>query len=282
MKYIPETHFSYATLTERTKLLPFYLIGVGCDWEQEPIHRPFGYPSYVWLQCISGSGDLDIEGQSFDVRPGNGFLIYPGVTHHYRATGDEPWRVDWIAFEGNSVAGVLDSIGRSTPGIYSVVHQERISVELHRALGLLLSKSDPRGEECSAIVYTVLMLLARLTHSRDEEPYVAYHYRLVPVFRYIDEHYSQPLQIADLAEHIAVSPQYLCRLFRTYLNSRPFEYVASVRITKSKQLLIESPEMRIRDVAHAVGYDNESYFGTVFRRSEGVTPTRFRAIHGLE
>ena len=282
MEYEHEAHFSYAALTERTKLLPFYLVGVGCDWEQEAVNRPFGYPSHVWVQTMSGSGYLQLENQTYEVGPGEGILIHPGLSHHYHAIGLDPWRVDWIAFEGNSVARVLASIDRSASGVYSVVHQEQISAELHRALGILKGASDPRGEECSAIAYSVLMLLARLTHSWDEDPHMTYHNRLAPVFQYIDDNYPEPIQIADLADHISISPQYLCRLFRAYLNTRPFEYVASVRIAKSKQLLIEAPEMRIKDVATSVGYENESYFGTVFRRAEGVSPTRFRAIHGVE
>lgn len=282
MKYSRDDRFVYATLTEQTKLLPFYLVGVGCDWDQEPINRPFGYPSFVWVQTISGTGTLTLAGQTLDITPGEGLLIHPGVAHHYHASGTAPWMVDWIAFEGNSVAGVLDSIRRSESGVYSVVHQEQISAELHRALGIIKSGSDPRGEECSAIAYAVLMLLARLTHFRDEDPRVSYHNRLTPVFRYIDQYYARPIQITDLAAQVSVSPQYLCRLFRAYLNTRPFEYVASVRIAKSKLLLIEHPDMRVRDIARSVGYESESYFGAVFRRLEGISPTRFRSIHGLE
>lgn len=39
--------------------------------------------------------------------------------------------------------------------------------------------------------------------------------------------------------------------------------------------------MEVREIAKRVGYEDTSYFIKLFKRQEGVTPIRFRKIHGL-
>ena len=40
-------------------------------------------------------------------------------------------------------------------------------------------------------------------------------------------------------------------------------------------------ELRIYEVADLVGYENASYFCTMFKRHTGMSPEKFRKLHGL-
>jgi AraC-like DNA-binding protein len=105
--------------------------------------------------------------------------------------------------------------------------------------------------------------------------------KLHPVTQYIEENCHRPVTIAELADCIGVSSQYLCHLFKVTLNMRPMEYVNRERIHKSKEWMFREPTLKIQEIAARVGFDNPSYFSSVFRKLEGVSPERFKKSHGM-
>ena len=92
---------------------------------------------------------------------------------------------------------------------------------------------------------------------------------------YIDNNYSQSITMEQLCEVSGVSKQYLCRLFRSVLDSRPMEYIAKRRIQAAKELLTGT-KMSIEEIVEQTGFCDSSYFCKLFKRYEGITPTQFR------
>lgn len=274
--------FIYPVVTEKTKKLPYYLIGVGCDWEQEFIDRPFGYPTHQWVHCVSGTGRVTIQGKEEQMVPGQGMMLTPGVPHSYGAL-QEPWIVHWFTFSGSQIDSLLQCIELNESKIYWCNDGGAVSGTIRQAFAVLSHDESPSaGFKCSALVYSILMqLFSFVTVSTADTSYEK-HNKLQPVFTYIREHYHKPLTISDLADTIQVTPQYLCILFKELVHCRPFEYLTQYRISRSKQLLIAEPYTKIADIARTVGYDNESYFATIFRKLEGVSPSVYRRLHGID
>ncbi len=92
---------------------------------------------------------------------------------------------------------------------------------------------------------------------------------------YIDNNYRQSIAMEHLCEVSGMSKQYLCRLFRTTLGTRPMEYIAKRRIQAAKELLTGT-KMSIEEIVEQTGFCDSSYFCKFFRRYEGITPTQFR------
>lgn len=88
-------------------------------------------------------------------------------------------------------------------------------------------------------------------------------------------HYAEKLTLASLAGKAGLSPSHFSAVFRTVTGKSPIDYLIHLRIFKAKQLL--SDGMRVTDVAEAVGFSDIYYFSSVFRRLEGVSPSRFRS-----
>lgn len=105
--------------------------------------------------------------------------------------------------------------------------------------------------------------------------------RIKPVLQHIDRNLHEALQLKDLAEVISVSPQYLCRLFQNTLQLRPIEYVNQQRVNRSKQLMFSERDKKVYEIARQVGFDNTSYFCSVFRQVSGMSPKEFMSLHGL-
>lgn len=96
------------------------------------------------------------------------------------------------------------------------------------------------------------------------------------VENYIAKHYSEDININELAEMSNFNVSYLSRSFKKYKGLTPIEYLTSLRIDTAKNFLAENDKMKIKDVAEMVGYSNQYYFCKVFKLITGITPTKYR------
>jgi two-component system response regulator YesN len=112
-----------------------------------------------------------------------------------------------------------------------------------------------------------------LSKSRDENLDI-----IEKVIKYVDENYMYPLKIINLAENFYVNPAYLGQQFIKKKNCSLNYYINSVRIEKSKELLLNS-NLKIYEIARKVGFDDPNYFSAKFLEFTKTTPSDFRKIH---
>lgn len=98
---------------------------------------------------------------------------------------------------------------------------------------------------------------------------------------YIMLHYPEDLSLQDVADRIFISYNYLSSLFSQHLGMNFSVYLTKVRIEKACELL-NTPGMRVVDIAEMVGYQNYRYFNHVFKKMTGFTPTDYRRVKLIE
>ncbi len=98
---------------------------------------------------------------------------------------------------------------------------------------------------------------------------------VVKVRSYIMRYLDEKLTLPRLAQSMNMSPFHLCRTFKRATGLTFTEYLARMRIEKTKQLLL-NPHTRISEVAFAVGFQSLSQFNRVFRRVAGEAPSSYR------
>jgi len=96
--------------------------------------------------------------------------------------------------------------------------------------------------------------------------------------RYIQEHLGAEVTLQNVADHVHVSRNYLCRVFKKELNETFINCLTRMRITKAKELLRGS-DMKIHEIAVLTGYEDYSYFTQVFKKNTGITATDYRKTH---
>ena len=94
--------------------------------------------------------------------------------------------------------------------------------------------------------------------------------------QYLGEHYSEPVTLRQAADHVHLTPQYLCRVFRSETGETFSEALNRVRIGKARELLA-SPGLRLTDISLLAGYADQSYFTKMFKRVTGELPRDYRA-----
>jgi YesN/AraC family two-component response regulator len=93
--------------------------------------------------------------------------------------------------------------------------------------------------------------------------------------QYIENNLSEPLTLQSVCLTFGLSQTYLSRLFRKYKNMSFNEYLTTYRVSTAKRIITEHPEMHLKDVAEAVGYNDQFYFSRVFRSITGTPPSEF-------
>lgn len=98
------------------------------------------------------------------------------------------------------------------------------------------------------------------------------------VLQYIHEHYNEELSIEYFADRLNMSNGHFSRTFKEAVGEKYVEYIAKYRLMKAKQFLLQT-DMKIDDIAEQVGYWGRNSFIRTFRKYEGITPAKYRAMH---
>ena len=93
---------------------------------------------------------------------------------------------------------------------------------------------------------------------------------------YIHEHQTEELSLGQVAKSINMSSYYFCKMFKKVTGINFTDYVALVRIEKSKNLLL-NPNLRVSEIAFEVGFQSLTHFNRVFKKILGQSPTDYRA-----
>ena len=93
---------------------------------------------------------------------------------------------------------------------------------------------------------------------------------------FIHEHSDEELSLTKVAKSVHISPNYLSEKFKEVTGVNFVDYIARHRIEKARELL-QNLNLRISEIAFAVGFQSLSQFNRVFRKLAGKSPTAYRA-----
>jgi AraC-like DNA-binding protein len=95
---------------------------------------------------------------------------------------------------------------------------------------------------------------------------------------WIGHHYHQPVSTSDVAKAVQCHPDHLGRAFRAVTGRTLVQALHDRRLGEVRRRLIETTDP-ILDIARRCGFTDPAHFRRVFRRSAGITPGDFRALH---
>jgi AraC-like DNA-binding protein len=94
--------------------------------------------------------------------------------------------------------------------------------------------------------------------------------------KYIEEHADEELSLTEVAQVVNMNANHLSENFKQVTGTNFVEYVARTRFANACGLL-RNPNLRISEIAFAVGFQSLSQFNRVFKRLSGKSPTQYRA-----
>jgi AraC family transcriptional regulator len=97
--------------------------------------------------------------------------------------------------------------------------------------------------------------------------------KLVRAVEYIQDQLDTDLTVSGIAQAVYMTPYYFTRLFKESTGQSPYQYVVEARVRKAKDLLTTG-KFTISEVAHQVGFADQSHLTRHFKRVFGLPPKR--------
>lgn len=118
-------------------------------------------------------------------------------------------------------------------------------------------------------------IFARINHLISRSRESLNQQRVDEIRRYLETNYAAEITLSAMAEKYKLSPGYLSLLFTERTGKNFSDYLTECRIRKAKELL-KHTEMRIYEIATAVGYNDPYYFSSCFKKLTNQTPSEYR------
>lgn len=252
---------------------PFYLTGIGMWTNQHPRYRSNGLFDYQFLYTVSGNGYLMVE-EEFHLTANTGVFFEPGIDPE-----SEPWTTWWITFNGcgTSALSAFKSLGHYS--VLNINEADKINLLYHDIFSsaectMLLGFSD-----LSCKLYKLLLEINNCSITEHDFSLRTKDKQLQNILSYLEKNYCNDITLEDMALFAGVTPQHFCRIFKQAFNMRPSEYLTQCRLQKAKSLLSTSEKITLKEIAALTGFHDVSYFCSVFKQNEGITPSEYKKIH---
>ena len=104
--------------------------------------------------------------------------------------------------------------------------------------------------------------------------------RVQKMIRFMTEHYTGPITVADITKAGGVSAGYGIGLFQKTIGMSMTTYLTKLRLYHAKSALVDSQE-KIVTIAMDSGFGSLSRFYEVFAKETGLTPQNYRRAQNL-
>jgi AraC-like DNA-binding protein len=274
---MPVTRFRDSARYWRTPLLP------GADLLTAEYHdhqfTPHWHDAYTIPVIVAGAEGYRYLGSDYVAEAGSVPIINPGELHTGAKAIEAGWRyrvfyapVDFLHALADEVAGQSQPLPWFEPG---VIRDPDLAVRLAQAHRLLEAEADPLAAE-AAMLDALTTLLARYSRSQSKPQRCAADDTRVAVMKErLTGDLTTPLQLAELAGSVGLSPFHAARLFTQSTGLAPHAWRNQVRLQRSLAPLRAG--VSVTEVAAASGFTDQSHFTRHFRRMFGVPPGRWQS-----
>lgn len=235
---------------------------------------------YVFIYCVDGIGWFRLNGQRYDVRTNQYFILPAGIPHAYGSDESVPWTIYWIHFKGTLAgyyAGDIREAMDITPGVNSRI-SDRIEMfeEIFHTLSSGYSNENMRY--VSSIFHYFLGSLRYINQYRDANNSHSEDRNMIEMLiHYMKENIEKHITLHDIASFLGYSPSHISMVFKKNTGHSPMAYLNLLKIQQAC-LLLDSTDMKINQVCYKVGIDDAYYFSRLFSKMMGMSPRDYKQL----
>ena len=271
----------------------------------EARHGPVGPHSHEFFELVylrAGRGTHWIGEARYPIQAGDVYVISPGEPHAYDTLDDGEMRIVNLLFLPEILERVPLS-GAGLDGLTRLLYIEPLFREeaqfahrlnlrgesAYRVEACLVEmlreqRADVPGHElmltslfCALLVWLSRAYEQQIVREGSEPEFVRRHDVVEAAVRYIESHHAEPISLADVAQHTAMSPSRLAHLFKQHTQRSILAYLHEYRIGRICEELLRT-DVPVTELAANLGYGDLRFFHRVFRRQVGYSPTAYRRL----
>lgn len=246
-------------------------------------YRPKGRLDFQIIYIASGLAHFHFDNPENEtiVAAGNIVLFRPKEFQKYEYYGTDKTEVYWIHFTGSDVKTILKEHGFADNQHIFPVGTSLEYEHIFKQIILELQRCQQDYEEMLALLLRHLLILFHRELKRNHALKNEYlDHEMDIAVSYFNENYNRDINIEAYAVSRGMSVSWFIRNFKKYTGTTPMQFITSIRITNA-QMLLETTNYAINEIARIVGYDNPLYFSRLFRKQKGCSPSQYRKRGGM-
>lgn len=193
----------------------------------------------------------------------------------------------------------ISAIPSTLMGLFEKIEKQKLNVEICRKMLLetiyhFISSLKKRGRSANMAVgdtldiYQSLLSYDRFSNTKEvvlrcADEYITaihnaesnYRQETKEIVEYLRNHYQEPISLKWAAQYVNMSESHFSRVFKEETGKCFIQYLNELRLKKAADLL-DTTELPSYLISEMVGYDNPNYFGRIFKKSIGISPTLFK------
>lgn len=280
--------FRYYTMPKDSPML----VLLGKRWkmkygdEKELLH----FHNYMEIGiCHMGNGIMRFEDRDIPYKDGE-FTVIPKNYPH--TTMSDPETISYWEYLFVDIEKVVkDMCGSNTKrselmlqklGSGAIVknaeENPKIADRIREILDLMRDAEEFYQEEANALLYALVVEIARMVEIREEKVLgseAKMTQTVASIVEYIGDNYMKPIKIDKLAEDHHFSATHFRRVFTSQINMTPLEYINLVRVQNACEYL-RNTDKSIAEIAQLCGFGAISTFNRNFSKMKGMTPGQWR------
>lgn len=239
-------------------------------------------PSYCFQIVNKGFGKIYINNEEYDIKANDGFLLAPDFL--VKRPTDLEGNIDMyiLATSRKFMAEMNLQFPLSLIShiyIHPVWHMNAQKVQgVIRYFDLLREVVAAQNRTATMLlVHSLFHFLAGdIANTKMRAPSMSRNEDITGRFMHlVDAHCEQQHSLDWYASELCLSTRYVANTVKETLGTTASSFIESALMQRAKTLLVTTP-MPIQQIADQLGFQNQSHFGTFFKRHEGMSPAAFR------
>ena len=250
-------------IDERAKIT--LLTAMECKWGEKSSDVRARSFSAISIR-LKGDARITEAGKTEQLRSGDVFYIPEGAPYRLEC-GEENIIVVHFRVDGGFYRHMKVFHPESTSALRSTFY------ELYKVWS---GKEHGYYLKALSLFYKILYEMER----SDATLYDEKRERIKEAVAYLHSSYTDPeLSVAKLCTRAYMSDTYFRRLFSEIYGSNPLVYLNDLRLSHAAVLLSET-NSSIEEVARLSGFRDVKYFSTLFKKRNGLSPSRYKRRSG--
>ncbi len=246
-----------------------------------PINRPQGMDGWIINLTIKGTGRIYFPNGKYQiVKKGDLCLFPPHVPHHYRRCDDDDiWYHRWIYFHPYRQWANLLKWRAFTHHIYFLTVDDNTYPEIENLFERVAYENHHAKFLSFEITINLLEHILLKCQQADQNAiqWKKMNPKILKACIWINENLRNNFTLQELADYVALSPSQLSYLFKHQVGYSVIAWKHHQIINQAAIDLRQSDE-KISQIALKYGFDDPLYFSRFFKKLQGISPKKYRAL----
>jgi AraC-like DNA-binding protein len=243
-----------------------------CNPDYRISRRHFGY--YGLEYVAAGHGWVTLNGKRSELRPGSVFAYSADMHCEMGTAAGNPMVKYFFCFTGRGASAGLRRASVPAGSVRSLLNHPEIRTIAEDLVREGQRVSLRTADICSALFNLLVLKVADATHGTADSGEPA-RQNFLRCKALIDAEVATLRTLDDVATRVGLEKSSVCRLFRRFLGTSPYQYLLRQKMNRAAELLLHRGGL-VKEVAEQMGFSDPFHFSRGFKAIHGKAPSELR------